>query len=105
MTAPATPPAGDIEDLACPLPAPHPAVIYQPMPDGAVLFSAADEVYFGLNEAGALVWEQLASGSATIADAGAAVRARFPDADAAVVADDVAALLAALLAHGLVVAR
>ena len=34
-------------------------VVYGPLSDGAVLFSTKDEVYFGLNQVGAQVWELL----------------------------------------------
>jgi len=50
------------------------------------------ELYFGLNSVGAIIWELLPQG-ATLDDLCAAVAARFPDVDRAVIAGDVADLL------------
>ena len=41
------------------LPTPLPTVIFQRIDDGAVLFAPATEVYFGLNEVGAKIWQLL----------------------------------------------
>ena len=41
------------------LPLPHTDVIYKKLPEGGILFHCTDEVYFGLNPAGARVWELL----------------------------------------------
>lgn len=86
------------------LPRPNPTVVYQDMPDGAVLFSPESEFYFGLNETGACIWENLPPTQASLDAVCAAVLARFPDADPAQVMDDVRELLDALRQNGLVVA-
>ena len=41
------------------LPSANPAVIFQKLDDGAVLFTPETELYFGLNSVGALVWDLL----------------------------------------------
>lgn len=84
------------------LPAPATGVMFQPLDDGAVVFSTETEVYFGLNHVGAAVWELLGAGG-DLAALCAALHARYPDVPADVVAADVAALLAALAREGLVV--
>lgn len=86
------------------LPRPNPRVVYQAMPDGAVLFSPENEVYFGLNDTGACIWENLPPTQQSVAALCDAVRTRFPDADPATVSSDVQGLLAELLENGLVVA-
>ena len=87
------------EHATLPLPAPIPGVVFQLVPGGAVLLSTAEEVYFGLNTVGALVWQSLppADGAAaTVEETCARIRARYPDAGPARVRDDVVTLLAAL---------
>lgn len=88
--------------IDAPLPAPHPAVVHRAMPDGAVLFLPTTEVYFGLNATGAFVWDHLAPACATVGALQDAVALRYPEVDPACIAEDVAALLAALREHGLV---
>ena len=85
------------------LPRPHPAVVFQGLGEGAVLLSTSDEVYFGLNEVGAEVWQLLAPRCATLDEMVDAIVARYPEAPRAAVAADVAELLAELRAAGLVV--
>jgi hypothetical protein len=72
------------------------------MPDGGVLFSPADETYFGLNLTGACIWENLAPVRTTIDEVCAEVTKRFPDAELAVVREDVGRLLKDLEEGGLV---
>jgi len=83
------------------VPAIDPAVICQPVTDGAVLFHTASEVYFGLNETGLAIWRRLEEKGATLASVYAAVSAEFPDADSTIVERDVQALIEALLEYGL----
>lgn len=85
------------------LPVPHPDVIARALPDGSVLFHAASEVYFGLNETGTVIWEALSAGALTEESLVAAVHAKWPDATAANVMCDVRELLADLSVEGLVV--
>lgn len=82
------------------LPSPAPGVLFQALPDGAVLLDTRSEVYFGLNAVGARVW-QLLPAARTPEELGAAVAAEYPDADPRRVRADVATLVEALVAEGL----
>lgn len=84
------------------LPRPKSSVVYRAMPDGAVLFSPIDETYFGLNQTGACIWENLAPVRNTIDEVCAEVTKRFPDAEPTVVREDVGQLLKDLAEGGLV---
>jgi hypothetical protein len=84
------------------LPRPKSSVVYRAMPDGGVLFSPTDETYFGLNQTGACIWENLAPVRSTIDEVCAEVTKRFPDAEPAVVREDVGRLLKDLAEGGLV---
>jgi len=72
------------------------------MPDGGVLFSPADETYFGLNQTGACIWENLSPVRSTIEEICDEVARRFPDAELSLVREDVARLLRDLAEGGLV---
>ena len=85
------------------LPAPAAGVMCQELDDGAVLFSPATEVYFGLNHVGAAVWSLLPPASATLDELCAALADRYPDAPPERLAGDVERLLGELAAEGLVV--
>lgn len=82
------------------LPVVKPDVIYQSLSEGAVLFSTSDEVYFGLNEVGARIWEALPA-TGTWDQLYAAVQAHYPDADPDAVRADVRQLVDELLEHKL----
>ena len=41
------------------LPRPHPGVLFKPVSDGAVLLHVEEEIYFGLNDVGTLIWQML----------------------------------------------
>ena len=84
------------------LPTPNAQVIFRSVADGGVLFSTEDEVYFGLNEVGAAIWENLPPATASFDDLCARLLQRYPDADPAQVRDDVAQLLGELADNGLV---
>ena len=84
------------------LPRPKSSVVYRAMPDGGVVFSPADETYFGLNQTGACIWENLAPVCSTIEEVCAEVTKRFPDARPALVREDVGRLLRELEEGGLV---
>lgn len=86
------------------VPQPHPAVLYQPVTDGAVLLHVEQEVYFGLNVVAAQVW-QLLSEAADIDALNERLQARYPDISAEVLRADITELLAALTAQGLVTER
>ena len=76
--------------------------MFQALDDGAVLFSPASEVYFGLNHVGAAVWGLLPPVSGTLEELCAALGERYPDAPPATIAADVARLLGELGEAGLV---
>jgi hypothetical protein len=84
------------------LPAAVPNVIYQKLSDGAVLFLAVEEVYFGLNEVGALVWSMLPPANTSFTILCDGLVSRFPDVPRATLERDVSDLLDALVAERLV---
>jgi hypothetical protein len=84
------------------LPTASPFVVYRELPDGAVLFSTVEEVYFGLNPTGAFVWEHLAPVCNTVDEVCVEVGRRFPGAEPDRVRRDVSRLLAELTANRLV---
>ena len=86
-----------------PLPLPGPHVIYRALPDGGVLLSTTDEVYFGLNVVAARVWELLPPATRTVGELCARLAAEHPDVPAATIADDVRELLEDLGRNALVV--
>ena len=85
------------------VPRPNPAVIYQPVTDGAVLFSPADETYFGLNAAGTAVWERLPPATSSWDELGAALHRTYPEIPPDVLLADAAKLIAELQSRQLVV--
>ena len=84
------------------LPVANPKVIFKSMPDGAVLFSTADEVYFGLNEVGARVWELLPPATRTLDELCEAMHRQYPAVPIGTIRADVVELLDELSAQGLV---
>jgi len=84
------------------LPTPNCDVVYKRVMDGAVLLSTTDEVYYGLNAVGALVWEQLPPTLTRLDEVCARLARRYPDVAADTIRADVVELLDDLLAHGLV---
>jgi hypothetical protein len=86
------------------LPHSSPGVLFQPVPDGAVLLDTRSEVYFGLNAVGARIWQLLPPRTETEDELCAAVAAAYPDAAPERVRADVAGLLRALAEAGLVTA-
>ncbi|MBX7118693.1 MAG: PqqD family protein [Gemmatimonadaceae bacterium] len=83
---------------------PNPRVVFQKLDDGAVLFSPDTELYFGLNEVGALVWQLLPPASASLPALTATVGARYPEVASSTIATDVGELLDALVREGLAIA-
>ena len=83
------------------LPTPNESVIYRSLSDGAVLFSLADEVYFGLNAVAAEVWEMLPPAHTTLDSLCAELAARHPDVPAEELRKDVIELLDSLESFGL----
>jgi hypothetical protein len=77
-------------------------VIYKSLGDGAVLLSLKDEVYFGLNEAGSVIWEGLSGDDPTFDGLCHALGRRYPDTSSGEIAGDTARLLHDLMANRLV---
>lgn len=84
------------------LPRANPAVVFQRLEEGAVLFSPSTEVYFGLNDVGVLIWEHLPPRLETFDALVAAIQERYPDVSTAVIREDAEELLAHLRAEQLV---
>lgn len=87
------------------LPRPAPGVLFQSVPDGAVLLDTRSEVYFGLNAVGARIWQLLPPATRTADELCAAVHDAYPDAPEDTVRADVRNLLRALEDAGLVAAH
>ncbi len=86
------------------LPSPLPTVIFQRLADGAVLFAPEIEIYFGLNDVGARVWELLPPASRSLDELCARLAVQYPDAPSEEIRRDVSELLEQLASEGLVVA-
>lgn len=84
------------------LPFASPDVVYQPLPDGAVLFHPVQEVYFGLNTVGARTWELLPPRCGTLEQLADELAKSYPEVPREQIRDDVEQLLGELLANGLV---
>lgn len=84
------------------LPSPEPSVIFQKLGDGAVLFSPSTEIYFGLNEVGARIWELLPPASSSIGGLCAVLATEYPDVPAETLRTDVLELLEDLAREKLV---
>lgn len=88
-------------DLLASLPVPRSTVVWVKLPDGAVLFTPEDEVYYSMNAVATSIWEFLPH----VADMDAlcsSVHQRFPDAEPDPMRADVVALLDELARAGLV---
>lgn len=84
------------------LPRPHPAVLFQPVPEGAILLHTEQEVYFGLNPVGVQVWELLPPTCRDLDEVCETLGRRYPDVPAEELRRDVSELLDTLATHGLV---
>lgn len=87
------------------LPTTTPGVIFKSLPDGAVLYDPAQEVYYGLNQVGEEVWQLLPPVSQTLDDLCGELHKRYPEVAVEMLRSDVAELLDDLRESGLVVAR
>jgi hypothetical protein len=83
------------------LPTPRANVVFQRIDDGAVLFAPDTEIYFGLNEVGAKVWEHLIGAVSSLDDLCARIAADYPEVPEQTVRADVTELLDQLAAEGL----
>ncbi len=86
------------------LPHPSPGVLLKELEDGAVLYCARTEVYFGVNAVGVAIWNQLPPTSSSMEEIVAAIRDRFPEADPEEVRADAVEFLDELARAGLVLA-
>lgn len=82
------------------LPQKNPDIVFRRVSEGAVLLSTEDEVYFGLNEVGALIWELMEEVS-TSEELLNALVARYPDVEASQIEADLTGLLDELLKAGM----
>jgi hypothetical protein len=90
-------------DMRAVLPKPRPSVIHQELPDGAILYCAEQELYFGLNRTGACIWENLNPVCSTMDELCAVLARRFAKVDADGARSDAGRLLARLAEHELVI--
>ena len=72
------------------------------MPEGAILFCTATEVYFSLNQVGVSVWRLLPPVCSTEAEVVSSLAAKHPGVNAETIAADVRNLIGDLIANGLV---
>ncbi len=84
------------------LPTTNPRVVFCAVEDGAVLLSTDDEVYFGLNEVGARVWQMLPPTNTTLRQLCDGLAEEYPDAASDEIMADVKELLQLLREQGLV---
>ena len=83
------------------LPQQNPDVIFRRVEEGAVLLSTDDEVYYGLNEVGAFIWELLTPETESIDVLFDALVEKYQDVDAEVNAANLAQILRDLLEVGM----
>ncbi len=86
------------------LPVANPSVIFKAMSDGAVLFDTQAEVYFGLNEVGARIWQLLPPVCQSIEEICARLATEYPEVAASTLRDDVVELLDQFVREGLATA-
>lgn len=86
------------------LPIPKDDVIFRRLADGAVVLHGTEEIYYGLNDAGARIWELLPT-CASCDQLWERLCAESPGVDAATIRADAQALIADLLHFGLLTAR
>ena len=83
------------------LPQKNPDVIFRRVEEGVVLLSTDDEVYYGLNEVGAFIWELLTPETESTDVLRDALVKKYPDVDAEEIAADLAEILSDLLKAGM----
>jgi hypothetical protein len=84
------------------LPVPKNDVIFRRLADGAVVYHCTEEVYFGLNEGGARIWELLSPASSSLDDLVARIARDNPEVDSATIKRDAEAMIASFERFGLV---
>lgn len=78
------------------------AAVFKRLPEGGVLFSTETEVYFGVGEVGARIWELLPPAAHTVDEMVAILSAKYHDVTADQIRADVERFLGELLDNGLV---
>lgn len=89
------------DDQLLPTPAPH--VVFRHLPEGGVIYSTSSEIYFGLNDVGARIWELLPPACDTFSAICSTLERAYPDATAALIRRDVTRYLDELIANGLAI--
>ena len=87
------------------LPTPADSVIFRRLETGAVVYDSAAEVYYGLNDVGAAIWELLGDPDLSPDRLIARLASRYPDADETLLRADFDALIGSLVGYGLLKAR
>jgi len=87
------------------LPKPSEAVIFKELSEGGVLFHTTEEVYFGLNHVGCVVWRCLPPAMDNVEDVCLQVQRQYPAEPMATIRTDVEELLEELVKFGLVVSE
>ena len=85
------------------LPSPHPAVLFQPVSEGAILLHTEQEIYFGLNSVGVEIWQMLPPACSRLNEVCDALAQRYPEVAVDELRGDVVELLDTLAEQGLVV--
>ena len=83
------------------LPTADSSVIFQKLDDGAVLFAPETEIYFGLNEIGARIWQNLPPATRSVEELCTRISAAYPEVAAETIRSDVTELLDHLVSEGL----
>ena len=84
------------------LPRPCSTVIYRDLPEGAILFCTATEVYFSLNPTGAAIWKLLPPICVSEEEVVTRLSESNPEVTPVTISADVRALLEDLAGNGLV---
>lgn len=84
------------------LPYPAANAVFKRLPEGGVLFSTVTEVYFGVGEVGARIWELLPPATHTVDEMVSVLSSKYRDVSAPTIRADVERFLSELLTNGLV---
>ncbi|MBL8998679.1 MAG: PqqD family peptide modification chaperone [Gemmatimonadales bacterium] len=84
------------------LPSANPAVLFQRLDDGAVLFSPTSEQYFGLNEVGVRIWTLLPPATTSLDELVLRLADAYPEVAVETMRADAEQLLESLLEADLV---
>ena len=79
----------------------NPAVLFQPVAEGAILLHTQQEVYFGLNEVGAQVWQLLPAAGTNLTAVVDELSRRYPEVERSQLRADISELVESLAREGL----